>query len=145
MDTIVATEVFDHFDKTYLLDRIKGSMTGPVIRITETVHSGTRRGRYTLEIDAAVLKRIQHFIEAPVPDAPTIRPVRKRPFFTGEQCDTMVKSYLKGVTSDALAVQYGCKAEDIEEVIRREGIEVVDQNPPKPKRYGSKWSYRRKN
>ena len=138
METIIATEVFDHFDKTYLLDRLRGSLTGPVIRITEIVHNGARRGRYVLEIDAAVLKRIQHFIEAPVLPTPTSTPVGKRPFFTGEQCDAMKRNYLKGVTSAALAVQYDCKAADIEDVMRAEGIEVVDQTPPTFHKYQHK-------
>ncbi len=66
MDNIIATEVFDHFDKTYLLDRIIGSGTGPVVRITETVDNGTRRGKYVVEVDASVLTRIRAFMEAPV-------------------------------------------------------------------------------
>lgn len=58
METIIATEVFDHFGKTFLLDRIKGTTSSPVLRITETVHDGTRRGQHVVEMDAAVLKRI---------------------------------------------------------------------------------------
>ena len=139
MIEILATEVFDHFDKTYLLDRIKGHLTGPVIRITETVHDGARRGRHVVEIDASVLKRIVQFLEAPVPTSPTSTASRKRPFFTGEQCDAIKRNYLKGVTSQALAVQYGCKAADIEEVLRREGIAVVDQSPPTWRKHQHKW------
>lgn len=139
MEVILASQVFDHFDKTYLLDRLKGSMTGPVVRITETVHNGARRGRYVVEVDAAVLKRILQFLEAPIPAAPPTAPARRQPFFTGEQCATMVKSYLKGVTSSALAVQFGCKAIDIETVLRREGIEVVDQDLPAKRRSSSRW------
>lgn len=131
MNEIIASEVFDHFDKTYLLDRIKGHLTGPLIQITETVHDGARRGRHMVVIDTSVLKRIVQFLEAPVPSTPTSTAPRKRPFFSGEQCDAIKRSYLKGVTSKALAVQYGCMASDIEEVLRREGIEVVDQSPPK--------------
>lgn len=126
MDNILQSHVFDHFDKTYLLDRLQGS----VFRITETVHDGARRGRYVVELDAAVLKQIQEFVEAPAPPSPNSAPIWKRPFFTGEQCDAMKRSYLKGVTSEALAVQYGCKAADIEEVLRFAGIAVVDQTLP---------------
>ncbi|MGB5069659.1 MAG: hypothetical protein WBO28_01795 [Flavobacteriales bacterium] len=141
MDEILTSTVFDHFDKTYLLDRYKGNLTGPVVRITETVHNGTRQGRYTLEVDVAVLKRIVEFIEAPIPKRPTSEPVRKRPFFTGEQCDAIKRNYLKGVPSEALAVQYGCKAKDIESVLRVEGVEIVPLETTSKRRRTRKSKY----
>ena len=125
MDDILTSSVFDYHGKTYLLDRYKGGSAGPVVHITETVHQGARQGKYTLEVDAAVLKRIIEFVEGPIPPRPTSTPVRRRPFFTGEQCDAMKRNYLKGVPSEALAVQYGCKAKDIEAALRVEGIEIV--------------------
>jgi len=134
MDDILTSTVFDHFDKTYLLDRLQGSGTGPVVRITETVHNGTRRGQRTVELDASVLKRVVEFLETRIPPPQTSAPVRKRHFFTGEQCDAIKRNYLKGVTSDDLAMQNGCKAADIELVLREEGIAVVDQTQPEPKR-----------
>ncbi len=146
METILHTEVFDHFDKTYLLDRNKGSGSGPAVRITETVHNGSRRGKYVLEVDASVLERIRAFLEKPIPPAPVSSPaaIKKQRWFNGEQQDAITRNYLKGVTSDALALQYGCKAAEIEAVLRANGIEVVDQTPPKPKWYRSKRNYDRK-
>lgn len=131
MDDILVSSVFDHYDKTYLLDRYKGNLTGPVVRITETVRKGPRKGRYTLEVDAAVLKQILSFMESPIPPSPTSTTVRKRRFFRGDQCDAIKRNYLKGVASAALAVQYGCKAADIEAVLRAEGIVVVDPEEDK--------------
>ncbi|MBL8002305.1 MAG: hypothetical protein JNL05_10120 [Flavobacteriales bacterium] len=139
MNEVLHSEVFDHFDKTYLLDRLAGSNSGPVVRITEIVHDGARRGRYSVELDASVVKRIVRFLETPVPAQPPIKTPRRRPFFTGEQRDAMRRHYLKGVTSAALAVQYGCKAADIELALQEEGIEIVDQNPRQWRRYQQKW------
>lgn len=130
METILASHVFDHFGKTFLLDKIEGP--GARIRITEIVPDGPRKGRYAVVVNATVLKRILEFAQAPVAAAPVATPaaVHRRPFFTGEQRDAMKKSYYKGVTSAALAVQYGCTAEDIEQALMEEGVEVVDQSLP---------------
>ncbi len=130
MATILHSEVFSHSGKTYRLDVLQHASSAPFVRITETVHEGPRRGRHLVELDAGSLKRIIAFLEAAMAPAPANAPLRKRPFFTGVQCDAMKRSYLKGVTSAALAVQYGCTAEDIEEVLRAEGVEVVDQTLP---------------
>ena len=89
MENIIATEVFDHSNKTYLLDRINGSTTSTLIRITETVHDGTRRGQHVVEMDAAVLKRILRFMEVPSSSLPAVRSTTKRPILSGEQCATM--------------------------------------------------------
>lgn len=130
MDEILTSHVFDHFGKTFLLDKLDGP--GARIRITEIEPNGPRKGRYAVIVNATVLKRVLEFAEAPIVAAPTakVATVRRRPFFTGEQRDAMKKSYFKGVTSEALAVQYGCKAEDIEQALRKEGVEVVDQSLP---------------
>ena len=132
MTEIIATEVFDHFDKTYLLDRLKGSLTGPVIRITETVHDGTRKGRYVVEIDAIVLKHIQELIQAPVVRDTAGEPDRvfKRLRLTAEARDKIVRSYLRGVSASDLALQLGCTVEDVVRVLVARGIAIVDQTPP---------------
>ena len=141
MDTIIASEVFDHYDKTYLLDRFVGSGSVQVVRITETVHSGSRQGKYVVEVDASVISRIRDFIEAPLIQDAKGKPIAvKKPFrLTGEEKDKLVRNYLKGVTAEALAMQWSCKVHDIEQVLRQEGIEVVDQSPPPAPRSWRSW------
>jgi hypothetical protein len=107
------------------LDRFKADGTETLIRITETVHEGVRQGKHVVVFKEAMFERIQWFMGTPEPPAPTSIPVRKRPFFMGEQCDAIKRNYLKGVPSEALALQYGCKAKDIEAVLRVEGVEIV--------------------
>lgn len=126
METIIQSEVFDFHKKTYLLDRFKTDGTDILIRITETVHDGSRQGKHVVVFKEAVFERIQQFMGAHVPPRPSSTLVRKRPFFRGDQCDVIKKNYLRGVPCEALAVQYGCKAQDIEAVLRAEGIEIVD-------------------
>lgn len=140
MEEILRSEVFDHFDKTYLLDRIKGNMTGPVVRITETVHNGTRRGQHIVEIDPWVLKKIQELMEAPVQHHTAGIPGRKsKPFiFTPEQMDKIVASYLRGVPSTDLALQIGCRKDDIISMLMSRDIPVVNEEPEN-KRSRRRW------
>ncbi|HQW42404.1 MAG TPA: hypothetical protein PK149_14635 [Flavobacteriales bacterium] len=135
MDPILTSEVFDHFDKTYLLDRIAGHMSGPIIRITETVNNGTRRGQHVVEIDAVVLKRIQELANATVQYDGNGKPSRVvKPFtFTPADMNKIVANYLRGVPYFDLALQFGCKDADIISVLKSRDIPVINEEVGKRK------------
>ncbi len=139
METTLYTEVFDHLDKTYLLDRIAGHMSGPIIRITETVHNGKRRGQHVVEIDGKVLKRIQELANATVQYDAQGKPARvvKSFTFTPADMDKVVNNYLRGVPCFDLALLFGCKDADIIGVLKSRDIPVINEEPTK-----SKWNGR---
>lgn len=131
METLVKSEVFDLGASTFLIDVVRGDDGKEFIRLKRTDHSGPHAGSRIIEFDAYVLGRIDAVWKAKpeavtfsTTDRPTTNPRLKR--VSVEDRANIVKVYLKNVGPADIAVRYGCKAEDIEEVLRDAGIVVVN-------------------
>lgn len=138
METLIKSEVFDLGASTFLIDVVRGDDGKDFIRLKRTDHSGPRAGSRVIEFDAYVLSRIDAVWKAKpeeVVSSPTQRPTANSRLqrISLEDRAEIVKVYLKNVSPAAIAVRYGCKASEIEQVLREEGIPILPNTPPAKK------------
>ncbi len=136
METLVKSDVFDHEGNTFLIDVVRLDSGKEVIRLKKTIPTGPRAGSRILQFDQLVLDRINQLLKAKPEEVVfstttriTDNPRLKR--LTVEDRAYIVKTYLKNVTAADIAIKYNCKPMDIEQVLREEGIAVVDSKPPR--------------
>lgn len=142
MEALVKSDVFDLGDSTYLIDVVRNESGEDLIRLKRTVHRGPKTGSRSIEFNEYVLNRIMALWVAK-PESrtwSTTSPSRTNPRLrrvSEEDRAMIVKVYLKNVSPSDIAVRYGCKAEDIEQVLREAGLPIEPTTPPK-RRYWRK-------
>ena len=135
METLIKSEVFDLGASTFLIDVVRGDDGKELIRLKRTDHSGPRKGSRVIEFDAYVLSRIDAVWKAKpaeVVSSTTQRPTTNSRLqrISMEDRAEIVKVYLKNISPSAIAVRYGCRASDIEQVLREEGMPIISNTPP---------------
>ncbi len=129
-DIIETTQL--EFDKSaFLIDLVKHENGELYIEIIQTIHDNNK-GFQTLKINASVLSeliKVLHIYQTKLPKKYKIT----SKYFSELDKQKIQESYLKNVSSKDLALQFDCKKELIEMVLRNRGIEIVSSEMPKPK------------
>jgi hypothetical protein len=148
METLIKSDVFDRGDSTYLIDIVRSGEGAEFIRLRRTIHSGAQQGVRIIQFDQYVLERISALVKSQAPEVtfsvtgkPTSNPRLRR--VSLQDRSKIVEAYLKNVSTWDLAVRFNCKAADIEEVLREEGIVVVLQKPPTSPGWRKTWRRRK--
>ena len=140
MKTILETTQLE-FDKSdFLIDLVKHEKGLLYIEITQSIIDSKNQNN-SIKINPTVLsdiiKVLQNY-QAKIPNTSEL----KNKHITDSEQQKIQERYLKGVSIKDLSMQFDQTPELIEMILRNKGIEIVDNELPKPKFFAK--SYKRK-
>lgn len=142
MKTIIETTQLE-FDKSdFLIDLVKHDNGLLYIEITQNIID-SKNEKNSIKINPTVLsdiiKVLQNY-QAKFPKKPDL----KNKHITDLEQQKIQERYLKGVSIKDLAMQFDQTSELIEMILRNKGIEIVENELPKPKFWKKNYTRKRR-
>ena len=155
MEEILKTTLLEFEKSAFIIDLVKHDSGRQYIRILQTIQDEETNNKRAIKINPSLLNELLKVLNAyqelipndkekqqikqTTRDTETLK-IRARTLTESDKTATQNR-YLKGVSISDLTMQFDCKAELIEQVLRNNDIAIVDNNPPKSFHYKK---YRRK-
>jgi hypothetical protein len=157
MEEILKTTLLEFEKSAFIIDLVKHDSGKQYIRILQTIHDEETNSKRAIKINPSLLSdllKVLNSYQELIPDdkekqqtkqtTSDIETTKVRARTITESDKTAIQNrYLKGVSIADLTMQFDCKAELIEQVLRNSNIEIVDNNPPKSFHY-NKFKRKRK-
>lgn len=149
MEEILKTTLLEFEKSVFIIDLIKHDSGKQYIRILQTIQDEETNNKRAIKINPSLLSELLKVLNAYqelIPDnkekqqpKQTTQDTETTKFraraFTESDKTEIQNRYLKGVSIADLTIQFDCKAELIEQVLRNNNIVIVDNNPPKSFHY----------
>ena len=138
MEEIIDTVLLEYGKSTFILELVKYQNNIKYIQIQQIIHNQEKDGIINkLKINASVLSDIIEVLSN------YQKELAKQPkidvsYFSEERKKEIIKRYFKGVSIPDLALQFDCSSNIIEQIIRNQGIEIIDNKLPKAQKYFKK-------
>ena len=154
MDDILKTTLLESNKSTFIIDLIRHDSGKQYIRILQSIHDEKTSNERAIKINPSVLGELIKVLgsyqellphekeEQMITDFADAKKSSGKTLSESEKT-AIQKRYLKGISIKALTIQFNCKAELIEQVLRNANIAIVDYNPSKTI-YGKKFKRKRK-
>lgn len=155
MEEILKTTLLEFEKSAFIIDLVKHDSGRQYIRILQTIQDEETNNKRAIKINPSLLNELLKVLNAyqelipndkekqqikqTTRDTETLK-IRARTLTESDKT-AIQNRYLKGVSISDLTMQFDCKAELIEQVLRNNDIAIVDNNPPKSFHYKK---YRRK-
>ena len=131
MEEIVKTTLLEHEKSSFLLDLIKHN-NNLYINIKQTIHADSANPVPTeIKINPAMLDELMEVLKFYSEQIPQ-QQKEKEKFLSAAKREEIQNRYLKGIAIKNLSLQFECRKELIEQVLRNKGIAIVDGNQLKP-------------
>ena len=147
MEEILKTEMLEFDKSTFLIDLVQLNKGKQFIRITQIINNDLSSDKKIININPSVLSDILKVLKAYqdiIPGGDDKRPslipslkyskVNQRPITESAKLEIQNR-YLKGVSIREISIQFNCKVELIEQVLRNNNIEIVENQLPRSFRY----------
>lgn len=149
MEEILKTTLLEFEKSAFIIDLVKHNSGKQYIRILQTIHDEETNNKRAIKINPSLLSdllKVLNSYQELIPDDKEIKQSKQttsdiatkqvRARILTESDKTAIQNrYLKGISIDDLTIQFDCKAELIEQVLRNSNIAIVDNNPPKSFHY----------
>jgi len=130
MKTIIETTQLEFDKSSFLIDLVKHENGLLYIEIVQTIR-GTDTINQSIKINPTVLSDIVKVLQNYQAKIP-YKPDANNKHITDIEQKKIQERYLKGVTLKDLALQFDQSEELIEMILRNKGIEIVENELPKP-------------
>jgi hypothetical protein len=145
MEEILKTTLLEFDKSTFLIDLVKHYSGKQYIRILQIIHDEETNIKRTIKINPSILSdilKVLNSYQELIPDeiekkqnnqstSEIIKKQIRARTFTESDKSAIQNRYLKGVSINDLTMQFDCKAELIEQILRNSNIEIVKNNLPK--------------
>jgi hypothetical protein len=139
MEEILKTTLLEFDKSAFIIDLVKHSNGKQYIRILQTIQDDETTNKRAIKINPSLLSELLKVLNSYQELIPDVKEkqqnqhkkqVRARTFTESDKT-AIQNRYLRGVSIADLTVQFDCKVELIEQVLRNNNIDIVDHNPPK--------------
>jgi len=138
MEEIIDTVLLEYGKSTFILELVKYQNNIKYVQIQQIIHNQENDGIINkLKINASILSDIIEVLsnyQKELAKQPNIDVT----YFSEERKKEIIKRYFKGVSIPDLALQFDCSNNIIEQIIRNQGIEIIDNKRPKAQKYFKK-------
>ena len=131
MKDIIETTLLEFDKSAFLIDLVKHENGELYVEIIQTILND-KKGEQSIKINASVLTELISVLQNYQTKLPQKYKFSKKNFSEIDK-QKIQESYLKGVSSKDIAIQFNCKIELIEMALRNRGIEIFSNEMPKPK------------
>jgi hypothetical protein len=149
MEEILKTTLLEFEKSAFIIDLVKHNSGKQYIRILQTIQDEETNNKRAIKINPSLLSDLLKVLNSYQELIPGDKEIKQSKQTTSDIATTQVRArtlkesdktaiqnrYLKGVSIADLTIQFDCKAELIEQVLRNSNIAIVDNNPPKSFHY----------
>jgi hypothetical protein len=149
MEEILKTTLLEFEKSAFIIDIVKHDSGKQYIRILQTIQDEETNNKRAIKINPSLLSDLLKVLNSYQELIPGDKEKQQTKQITSEITTTQVRArtltesdktaiqnrYLKGVSIADLTIQFDCKAELIEQVLRNSNIVIVDNNPHKSFQY----------
>ncbi|WP_141728116.1 hypothetical protein [Salegentibacter salarius] len=130
MKHILKTKYLESPSSTFLIDLIKHPSGKEYLEITQTIQKPNFQTQH-IKINPDILPELINILQE-LSNNSRVKPKKiKRWIWKEEIQQKIAKSYLIGVSSKDLAMQYGTKPDTIEKILINKNITLASNKPPK--------------
>ena len=131
MQQILKSTLLQYEKSTFLIDIIKHNSGQGYINLQQTIDGID--SKQELKINFSILSDIIFVLENYKSEILKDNSISDNSYFSEDKQKSVVERYLKGISIEGLALQFGCSNPIIEQILFNKGIEIVDQNPNRRK------------
>lgn len=157
MEEVLKTTLLEFEKSAFIIDLVKHNNGKQYIRILQTIQDEETNNKRAIKINPSLLSdllNVLNYYQELIPGDKekqqtkqttldnTTAQIRARTLTESDKA-AIQNRYLKGVSISDLTIQFDCKAELIEQVLRNSNIAILDNNPPKSYKY-NKFRHKRK-
>ncbi len=146
MEEILQTTLLEYEKSAFVIDLVKHSNGKQYIRILQTIGDEETDHKRAIKINPSLLADIISVLNSYREIIPGIKGLPRlvenetteklRPKTLTESQKTAIRNrYLKGVSISDLTIQFDCKEELIKQILRNNGIAIVDNKLPPENNY----------
>lgn len=148
---ILQTTHLEFTKSAFLIDLIRHDSKNLYVEIVQSIRQDEEEIQ-SIKINSSVLPELikvlqeyQEKIDSITKPAINIKKITtiKQNHFTEEQKDEIQNRYLKGISLEELALQFGQKKDIIEMILRNRNIEIVSNKQPRKKYWRNSWRKKR--
>lgn len=142
MPEILKTTLLEYDKSTLIIDLIKHANGHLYIEVEQVIHFANHTSQaQKIKINPSILDDIITTLRSFEKVIPK-RTKSPRNYFSNNRKEELKRRYFKGVSIKDLALQFGCSNKIIEQILSNDGIEIVNNEIPKP-RSGYRYKRRR--
>ncbi len=149
MEEILKTTLLEFEKSAFIIDLVKHNSGKQYISILQTIHDEETNSKRTIKINPALLTDLLKVLNSYQELIPDDKEKQQSKQTTSDNTSTKIRArtltesnmiaiqnrYLKGVSIRDLTMQFDCKTELIEQVLRNKNIAIVDNILPKSYNY----------
>jgi hypothetical protein len=132
MEEILSTISLEYDKSTFIIDVVKHSNEQLYIAIEQIIHlhlTDKDNQSQKIKINPSILDDIIETLINFQKQLP--KQLSSKRYFSKERKEEVKKRYLKGISIKDLVLQFNCKENIIEQILRNSGIEIVSNEIPK--------------
>lgn len=127
MEEILKTTLLEFERSTFLIDLVQHQTGNLYIAIKQIVHlDNDIKESQTIKINPSIFEDFMETLINFQKDIPKHISQHAKNYLSNEKKSALKENYLKGVGIKDLALQFGCSAQIIEQILRNSGIEIVN-------------------